>query len=75
MGVNLQKNYQVKYTFDANQGLSATNFMNISLGFTTKVKQGGILLQLRDETNTEYMSLEINNYGMYLMKPTLNMCL
>ncbi|XP_060068811.1 neurexin-4-like [Ylistrum balloti] len=62
VGVNLQTNYQIKYTFDKSQGLSATDFMKIRVGFTTKKKQG-ILLQLRDAENTEYVSLEINNSG------------
>ncbi|KAK3105727.1 hypothetical protein FSP39_004342 [Pinctada imbricata] len=62
VGVNLLKNYMVQYTFDQYQGLSATDFMNIRVGFTTRLPQG-ILMQLRDETNTEYISLEINNAG------------
>ncbi|KAJ8307535.1 hypothetical protein KUTeg_015619 [Tegillarca granosa] len=62
VGVNLQKNYQIKYTFDENQGLSATDFMSMKVGFTTKLKQG-ILMQLRDENNIEYISLEMNNNG------------
>jgi len=59
----MQTNYQVLYTFDESQGLSATDFMRINVGFTTKLKKG-ILMQLRDAANKEYVSLEINNSGM-----------
>lgn len=62
VGVNLLKEYMIKYEFSAEQGLSATDFMHVRVGFTTKKKQG-ILLQLQDATNTEYISLEINNAG------------
>uniref|UniRef100_A0A8W8NFG0 Neurexin-4 n=2 Tax=Magallana gigas TaxID=29159 RepID=A0A8W8NFG0_MAGGI len=62
VGVNLLKEYMIQYEFSAEQGLSATDFMHVRVGFTTKKKQG-ILLQLQDATNTEYISLEINNAG------------
>jgi hypothetical protein len=62
VGVNLLKEYMVKYEFSAQQGLSATDFKYIRVGFTTKKKQG-ILLQLQDATNSEYISLEVNNAG------------
>lgn len=58
------KEYMVKYEFSAEQGLSATDFMHVRVGFTTKKKQG-ILLQLQDATNSEYISLEVNNAGKY----------
>ena len=56
------KEYMIQYEFSAEQGLSATDFMHVRVGFTTKKKQG-ILLQLQDATNTEYISLEVNNAG------------
>ena len=62
VGVNLLKEYMIQYEFSAEQGLSATDFMHVRVGFTTKKKQG-ILLQLQDATNTEYISLEVNNAG------------
>ncbi|WAR06589.1 NRX4-like protein [Mya arenaria] len=62
VGVNLQPNYKIKYTFDELQGLSSSDFLYIRVGFITKKKQG-ILIQLRNEANTEYISLEINNNG------------
>ncbi|ESO94302.1 hypothetical protein LOTGIDRAFT_118711, partial [Lottia gigantea] len=62
VGVNLQKNYQVKYEFDAIQGLSASDFQFARVGFSTKEKQG-ILLQIRNEANTEYITVEVNNNG------------
>lgn len=62
VGVNLLKEYMIQYEFSSEQGLSATDFMHVRVGFTTKKKQG-ILLQLQDATNTEYISLEINNAG------------
>ncbi|KAL5009720.1 hypothetical protein ScPMuIL_012025 [Solemya velum] len=62
VGVNLKTNYLVKYTFDSTQGLSATDFMFMSVGFTTKRKQG-ILMQLQSADNSEYISLEMNNNG------------
>ena len=52
----------IQYEFDETQGLSATDFMYIRVGFTTKKKQG-ILMQLRDAGNKEYISLELNNNG------------
>ena len=63
VGVNMQTNFMIQYTFDKTQGLSATDFTYIRVGFITKKKQG-ILIQLRDETNIEYISLEMNNNGM-----------
>lgn len=68
VGVNLLKEYMIKYEFSAEQGLSATDFMHVRVGFTTKKKQG-ILLQLQDATNTEYISLEINNAGTLPQAP------
>lgn len=62
VGVNMQPNYKIKYTFDELQGLSSSDFQYIRLGFITKKKQG-ILIQLRNEANTEYISMEINNNG------------
>jgi len=62
VGVNMQPNYKIKYTFDEIQGLSSSDFRYIRVGFITKKKQG-ILIQLRNEANTEYISLEINNNG------------
>lgn len=62
VGVNMQTNFMVQYTFDKTQGLAATDFTYIRVGFITKKKQG-ILIQLRDATNTEYISLEMNNNG------------
>lgn len=62
VGVNMQTNFMIRYEFDEKQGLSATDFVYIRVGFITKKKQG-ILIQLRDLTNTEYISLEMNNNG------------
>ncbi|KAL4229221.1 biological adhesion [Mactra antiquata] len=62
VGVNMQTNYMIRYEFSEDQGLSATDFMYIRVGFITKKKQG-ILIQLRNEDNTEYISLEMNNNG------------
>lgn len=62
VGVNMQTNFMIRYEFDEIQGLSATDFMYIRVGFITKRKQG-ILIQLRNERNTEYISLEMNNNG------------
>lgn len=58
----MQTNYMIRYEFDEVQGLSATDFMYIRVGFITKKKQG-ILIQLKNEKNTEYISLEMNNNG------------
>ena len=58
----MQTNFMVQYTFDKTQGLAATDFTYIRVGFITKKKQG-ILIQLRDATNSEYISLEMNNNG------------
>jgi len=62
VGVNLLTSNMIMYEFSEKQGLSATDFMYIRVGFITKRRQG-ILLQLRDESNTEYISLEMNNNG------------
>ncbi|XP_059162405.1 neurexin-4-like [Physella acuta] len=62
VGVNLKNNYMVRYTFDETQGLSASDFQRAMIGFSTKVKQG-ILMQMRNEANTEYISVEMNNNG------------
>ncbi|XP_050406137.1 neurexin-4 [Patella vulgata] len=62
VGINLQTSFQVKYEFDDIQGLSASDFQFARVGFSTKLKQG-ILLQLRNEENTEYISVEVNNNG------------
>ncbi|CAG5131018.1 unnamed protein product, partial [Candidula unifasciata] len=62
VGVNLKNNYMVKYTFDETQGLSASDFQRATIGFSTKVKQG-ILMQMRNEENTEYITVEMNNNG------------
>ncbi|XP_005094025.2 neurexin-4 [Aplysia californica] len=62
VGVNLKNNYMIRYTFDETQGLSASDFQFAMIGFSTKVKQG-ILMQMRDETNSEYITVEINNNG------------
>lgn len=55
----------VRYTFDETQGLSASDFQRAIIGFSTKVKQG-ILMQMRNEANTEYISVEMNNNGGFL---------
>ncbi|BFZ06336.1 hypothetical protein BsWGS_09375 [Bradybaena similaris] len=62
VGVNLKMNYMVKYTFDETQGLSASDFQRATIGFSTKVKQG-ILMQMTNEKNTEYITVEMNNNG------------
>ena len=62
VGVNMESHYTIKYTFDKIQGLSSTDFRYIRVGFITKKKKG-ILIQLRNEDNTEYLSLEMNNNG------------
>ena len=62
VGINLKQNYMVRYTFDENQGLSATDFQYVTIGFSTKVKQG-ILMQLRSVETTDYISVEMNNNG------------
>ncbi|XP_062588516.1 neurexin-4-like [Saccostrea cucullata] len=62
VGVNMLKEYMIQYEFSNQQGLSATDFMHVRVGFTTKKKQG-ILLQLQDAKNEEYISLEVNNAG------------
>jgi len=62
VGVNLKNNYNIKYTFDETQGLSASDFQYAVIGFSTKIKQG-ILMQMRNEDNSEYISVEMNNNG------------
>ncbi|XP_041371694.1 neurexin-4-like [Gigantopelta aegis] len=62
VGVNLQTNYMVLYTFDETQGLSASDFQHARIGFSTKRKQG-ILMQMRNKENTEYISVEMNSNG------------
>ncbi|KAK7092596.1 neurexin-4-like isoform X2 [Littorina saxatilis] len=62
VGVNLKKNYMVRYTFDETQGLSATDFQYATIGFSTKVKQG-ILMQLKSVETPDYISVEMNNNG------------
>lgn len=54
----------IRYEFDKNQGLSTTDFKDVKVGFTTKVKKG-ILLQIQSPQG-EYISLEINNQGKRL---------
>lgn len=58
----MESHYMIRYTFDQIQGLSSTDFRYIRVGFITKKKKG-ILIQLRNEANTEYLSLEMNNNG------------
>ncbi|XP_071101429.1 neurexin-4-like [Haliotis cracherodii] len=62
VGVNMQTNFMVRYTFDEDQGLSASDFQYARIGFSTKNKQG-ILMQMRNEPNSEYISVEMNNNG------------
>ncbi|GAB1600199.1 neurexin-4-like [Argonauta hians] len=62
VGANMLPNYMITYKFDETQGLSASDFNTATIGFSTGKKQG-ILLQIRDEGNTEYISVEINNHG------------
>ncbi|KAK3612149.1 hypothetical protein CHS0354_016528 [Potamilus streckersoni] len=62
VGVNMQTNFIIRYEFDEDQGMTATDFKYVRVGFTTKKKQG-ILIQLRNAGNTEYISLEMNNNG------------
>ena len=61
----MRTNYMIKFTFDEVQGLQGPDVMNISLGFITNRKQG-ILVQLRNEANTKYISLQMNNNGKQL---------
>ena len=62
VGVNLKNNYMVQYEFDKLQGLSASDFQFAQIGFSTKIKQG-ILLQMKNADNSEYISVEMNNNG------------
>lgn len=62
VGVNLKNNYMVRYMFDENQGLSATDFQYATIGFSTKIKQG-ILMQLKSFQTPDYISVEMNNNG------------
>ncbi|GFN94779.1 neurexin-4 [Plakobranchus ocellatus] len=62
VGVNLQKNYMIKYTFDKKHGLSASDFQRATVGFTTKISSG-ILLQMTNADNSEYIQVEMNNNG------------
>ena len=55
------------FTLDGSHSLNSVDFMNISVGFRTRMKQG-ILMQIRDEDNIEYISLELNNAGKFKQK-------
>ncbi|XP_029633411.1 neurexin-4 [Octopus sinensis] len=62
VGANMLPNYMISYKFDESQGLSASDFNTATIGFSTAKKQG-ILMQISNKENTEYISVEINNHG------------
>ena len=67
VGVALRAHELIMFTLDGNHSLYSVDFMNISVGFRTRMKQG-ILMQIRDENNIEYISLELNNAGKFKQK-------
>ena len=52
----------IKYDMEGTHGLSASDFQRATIGFTTKIKQG-ILMQMINADNSEYISVEMNNNG------------
>ncbi|GFS11692.1 contactin-associated protein 2 [Elysia marginata] len=64
VGVNLKKSNMIKYTFDKStqSGLSASDFQRATVGFTTRTPQG-ILIQMTNADNSEYIQVEVNNNG------------
>ena len=63
-GLNMLPNFMIKFNLSETDELANTYLQYIRTGFMTKKKQG-ILLQMRDMTNSEYVSLEINNNGKH----------
>lgn len=64
VGVNMQPEYMIKYTFDEDSGNIATDEETIIIGFATQEKKG-MLMHIRsdDEENPEYITVELNNNG------------
>lgn len=62
VGANMVPSHMITYKFDSTHGLSATDFEFAQIGFST-AKMQGILMQIRNAANTEYISVEINNHG------------
>ena len=60
--MNLKKSQMIKYTFDKKNGLSASDFQRATVGFTTRTPQG-ILVQMTNADNSEYIQVEVNNNG------------
>ena len=63
-GLNMLPNLMIKFNLSETDKLANTYLRYIRIGFMTKKKQG-ILLQMRGTTNSEYVSLEINNSGKH----------
>ena len=65
--MNLKKSQMIKYTFDKNKNniLAASDFQRATVGFTTRTP-GGILVQMTNAKNTEYIQVEVNNNGEQL---------
>ena len=63
MGVNMQPDYMIKYSFDTSAGDISTDQENIYIGFSTQEKHGQIMFIRSDGDKPEYISIEINNNG------------
>lgn len=64
VGVNLQPDYMIKYTFDQESGNIATNEETIIIGFSTQEKKGTLMhIRNDDKIRPEYITVEMNNNG------------
>ena len=52
----------IRMRFDEAEGLPASNFDTLRVGFKTRRKQG-LLMQIVDENGSDYVSLAMNNNG------------
>ncbi|XP_013388250.1 neurexin-4 [Lingula anatina] len=62
VGTNFLRNMMLLYTFDSTFGSVSTDEETIQIGFSTQLKQG-ILMQIQNADNSEYLTVEINNNG------------
>ena len=66
MGVTMQPDYMIRYAFDQSAGDISTDAENIYIGFSTQEKHGQIMFIRSDGDKPEYISIEINNNGLFL---------
>lgn len=64
VGVNMQPDYMIKFSFDQESGSIATDEETIIIGFSTQEKKGTLMLiRNDDDIRPEYISIEMNNNG------------